>query len=107
MARIPKLDRRITLLERVAVGQDSAGQLTFDVEEYPVWAARRDRTRDATSEVALTEVWQSETRFVIRWRAGVDTTWSLRDSDGETYSIEGVGEMHGRRRFLELVAVRR
>ena len=106
MKSAPKLDRRIVLIEPGPTSSDTSGQPRFSNPiEHEIWAARRDITRLAVSEQAQTILSRPETRFIIRWRAGVDTTWSLRDADGKNFSIDGVGEKHGRRRFLELAAV--
>ena len=104
--RTPNLDRRITLLKpRPAATPNELGELVpGDPVEHPVWAERRDFTGREKLQAA-TEFTEQRTRFLIRWHSKVRPSWKLRDEYGREYEIEGLAEV-GRRRYLELLAVR-
>ena len=104
---VPDLDRRITLIEPGAETSDHLGAPVRGPDiEHAAWAQRRDFTgRERFAAGAGAEISGEHTRFLIRWRR-VGSDWRVRDEQGRSYDIGGVAEVAGRRRYLELLAVR-
>ena len=97
----PVLDRYITLVRRRDTGEkDSWGQSISEPFQIQVWASRRDIT-GSERVVQSGIVANLRSKYIIRYRTDVDTSWRLQD-DGETSGIEAIRQVN-RRRYLELL----
>lgn len=97
------LDRIVTLIHPRDTGRRNPWNkpITEDAEEK-VWAARMDVSAKErlTTQDSLLSILAS--RFIIRYRTGVDATWRVVDG-GQRFNVTGVRQID-RQRFLELFA---
>lgn len=103
MIRAGRLDRKITLQQRVSVG-DGFGAMVDSWADLcpPVWAARRD-LRGAAYFAAQHDIAEQQTTFTIRARV-LPTTDRLRVVAGEAiYRVDAIAE--NGREALDLMCV--
>ena len=90
----------------LTVGIDSGVSMTVtQTTERNTWAARRDyRGRDFLSASDIGRFPVTSTRFIVRAESG---PWAIldrfTDDKGETQEVQGIGEVAGRGRYLELL----
>ena len=108
--QVPVLDRLITRnIRGPRSGRDPFGQpLPGEITTVKLWAARRDfPARDFLDSTTAGLVTIMDSRFIVRdtgaaWATG-DT---FTDDEGKQQTVQGVSEVYGRGRFLELLARR-
>ena len=104
----PVLDRLITrIIPGESPGLNPLGQPLppTDSTTVKVWAARRDyRGRDFLSASDIGRFPVTSTRFIVRAEG---PAWAIlddfTDDKGETQTVQGIGEVQGRGRYLELL----
>ena len=102
--RSPVLDRRITLVHRRDTGERNSwnqpvGSI-LDPLRIQVWAARTDIT-GSERVVQSGIVANLRSKYIIRYRTDIDTSWRLQDQD-QTSGIEAIRQVN-RRRYLEIL----
>ena len=108
--QVPVLHRLITRnIRGPSSGRDPFGQpLPGEITTVKLWAARRDfPARDFLDSTTAGLVTIMDSRFIVRdtgaaWATG-DT---FTDDEGKQRTVQGVSEVYGRGRFLELLARR-
>lgn len=103
-----KLDRRLTLLQRVEGPEQASGETTYVWSPLATVWARKLEIRDSDRVTALAVGVTVSARFRVRWSKTV-AALTLGDRvrlDGVDYSLVGEPKEIGRREGLELTAAR-
>ena len=108
--QVPVLDWLITRnIRGPSPGRDPFGQpLPGEITTVKLWAARRDfPARDFLDSTTAGLVTIMDSRFIVR---DTGAAWATGDTftndEGKQRTVQGVSEVYGRGRFLELLARR-